>query len=392
MTDVIDAPPKTCFVAMPLTTRSQEEALYHDEDHWKHLFDELIRPAIEAAGFLVLAPGREGSEHITQQIVKDICTADLMVCDLSSANANVFFEFGLRTSLNLPVAVIHDRFAQQLPFDVHAIHALTYRYEPHTMKQQLAALTAHVNAAMRASAGGNTFWGVYGASYTEERDDAIRRLINALDAASAESAALRSQLGDAPQVLAHLKEVEAAHERLEAELQVRDRVLAEKDRSSDALTRGAEQLRERIALAETQLASTTEERDKLRGEVTALSRKADEATAAVARLELAKKEMLSPWKWIGGIVAVCVAILASWAIGGWPARFIHVHPSAILEREPGSFAGAIADTTTGAAILILVFGILFSITDPLEEWGFLLGTVVTAGVVFLVGLGVYAVA
>ena len=199
-------PKKTCFVAMPLTTTSKIAEEYKNPDHWGSVFDHLIRPAIEAAGFEVVAPARVGSEHITKQIVRDICQADMMVCDLSSGNANVYFELGLRTSLNLPAAVIHDTFHKELPFDIHAINAHEYWLLVGNKNDQIERLKQHVLAAERTSAGRNTLWSIYGEMYTAARDDELAFLRNSLDTAAEDSEKLRKQLSTAASTIVSLEE------------------------------------------------------------------------------------------------------------------------------------------------------------------------------------------
>lgn len=164
----------SCFVAMPLSTRPDEMEFYRDEAYWQRVFSHLIEPAVVRAGYRVLAPGRVGSEHITSEIVRDICTADMMVCDVSSANANVFFEMGLRTSLDLPVAIVRGQYSSPLPFDIHAINCYTYRFQI-PIEDEIEALSQHLGNAMRTSSGRNTMWKVYGAAYT------ARETVSSLD-------------------------------------------------------------------------------------------------------------------------------------------------------------------------------------------------------------------
>ena len=198
----------SCFVAMPLSTRPDEMEFYRDEAYWQRVFSHLIEPAVVRAGYRVLAPGRVGSEHITSEIVRDICTADMMVCDVSSANANVFFEMGLRTSLDLPVAIVRGQYSSPLPFDIHAINCYTYRFQI-PIEDEIEALSQHLGNAMRTSSGRNTMWKVYGAAYTAERDSQLVGLRKERDDLRRECAELREQcerverdLGDSRDVLA----------------------------------------------------------------------------------------------------------------------------------------------------------------------------------------------
>lgn len=151
-----------CFVAMPITTRDREFGFYDDPDHWGNLLDALIRPGLEGAGFAVVAPGRQGSEHITAEIFRRLCTADLVLADVSFGNANVFFEFGIRTALNLPIAVIRDKRSENPAFDVQAMNMLTYEYKAHMLPAEIRRLSSHVSKAVTSCAGRNPLWEQYG--------------------------------------------------------------------------------------------------------------------------------------------------------------------------------------------------------------------------------------
>ena len=49
-----------------------------------------------------MPPTASGSDLIHAKIIKNLETADLVLCDMSALNPNVFFEFGMRTALNKP--------------------------------------------------------------------------------------------------------------------------------------------------------------------------------------------------------------------------------------------------------------------------------------------------
>ncbi|WP_344341237.1 hypothetical protein, partial [Streptomyces rhizosphaericus] len=98
----------TCFIAMPITTHEHEAKIYDDPEHWDHVMEHLFVPAIEAAGYTAIRPAASGTDLIHSRIIQNLEQADFVLCDLSQSNANVFFELGVRTSLNKPIALVSD--------------------------------------------------------------------------------------------------------------------------------------------------------------------------------------------------------------------------------------------------------------------------------------------
>jgi len=116
---------KHCFIIMPITTPDNMVDQYEHsggKDHFKHVLDCLFVPAVKEAGYEPIPPTTKGSDIIHAGIIQNLETADLVLCDMSSLNPNVFFEFGIRTSLNKPVCVVKDDLTKKVPFDTGIIN------------------------------------------------------------------------------------------------------------------------------------------------------------------------------------------------------------------------------------------------------------------------------
>src|SRR5262245_31430574 len=114
---------KTCFIIMPINTPEDLVEFYNgDSDHFLHVLNCLFVPAVEACGLKAILPLVAGSEIIHGEIIKSLSSADLALCDISQLNANVFFEFGIRTALNKPVALVTDNTTANIPFDTGIIN------------------------------------------------------------------------------------------------------------------------------------------------------------------------------------------------------------------------------------------------------------------------------
>jgi hypothetical protein len=162
-----------CFVIMPLTTPSELASRYGgDSDHFSHVLDHLFVPAIEQAGFEAKKPIAEGADLIHAEIVRNLETADLVLCDISALNANVFFEFGIRTALDRPICLVRDEHTK-LPFDVGGINCHQYASSLATweLTAEIEQLAAHVKAAAERSGGHSALWRHFG--LTQRGTDAI---------------------------------------------------------------------------------------------------------------------------------------------------------------------------------------------------------------------------
>lgn len=162
---------RTCFIAMPITTHEHEAERYNgDTEHWKHVMETIFVRAIEAAGFEPIRPVASGSHMIHGQIIKHLSTADMVLCDLSGHNPNVFFELGVRTSLNKPIALVRDEHTE-IPFDTSGINTHRYSSTLHgwEVETQVDELTKHVQDCVESSGDSNPLWRHFGLTITAEK-------------------------------------------------------------------------------------------------------------------------------------------------------------------------------------------------------------------------------
>lgn len=156
----------TCFIIMPITTPKVFIEQYKgDHDHFQHVLDHLFLPAVNEAGFDPIPPKSSGSELIQAEIIKNLSEADLVLCDMSILNPNVFFEFGIRTALDKPVALtVDDRTKANVPFDTSMINFHDYdsSLEPWHIKKDIAELANHIQIAFEKSDSRNSLWKFFG--------------------------------------------------------------------------------------------------------------------------------------------------------------------------------------------------------------------------------------
>lgn len=169
-----DAKP-TCFIAMPITTQEDEVKRYGDDsEHWLHVMETIHVPAVKAAGFEPIRPVVSGSYLIHGEIIRHLSTADMVLCDLSGLNPNVFFELGVRTSLNLPIALVKDEHFK-LPFDTSGINTHGYASSLRSWDTlgEIEKLAQYLKDSVTSSAGSNPMWRQFGLMIAAQGPESI---------------------------------------------------------------------------------------------------------------------------------------------------------------------------------------------------------------------------
>src|SRR5215510_4696366 len=124
-----------CFVDMPFGQKSDlKSGVLVDFDQ---IYNEAIRPAIEGCGLDAL----RGDQELTGGIIHSAMFARLLlsefvVADLTLANANVFYEFGICHAANPFTTVPILANVSALPFDVALVRAVPYQLENGKLAKQ----------------------------------------------------------------------------------------------------------------------------------------------------------------------------------------------------------------------------------------------------------------
>jgi hypothetical protein len=110
-----------CGIIMPIAGFGA-----YTEGHWNDVL-RIVKRAAEAAGFdsaMVSTGADVGVIHAN--IINNIYSNEMVVCDVSGKNANVMFELGLRLASKLPVIIIKDELTGY-SFDTSPIQHINYR-------------------------------------------------------------------------------------------------------------------------------------------------------------------------------------------------------------------------------------------------------------------------
>lgn len=143
-----------CFVLMPFGKKPDATGIMIDFDA---VYKELISPAIGEAGLEPIRADEEMAGGIIQKpMFERLILCPFAVADLTTANANVFYELGVRHAARpwSTVAIFYSGGAR-LPFDVADLRALPYKLNsadtPADVANDKAALVDRLVAAFKAA-------------------------------------------------------------------------------------------------------------------------------------------------------------------------------------------------------------------------------------------------
>jgi len=134
---------KSAFVIMPFTLKGNPEKYSEDPDHWNNVYIGLIKPALDKLEFISIRDDMDlGSRSIIGDIFNKIESADLILCDLSSHNPNVFLELGWALRSDKPYVLIKDD-KTDYNFDLNQQFTFTYdsKLRPKTLQEEIQKLS-----------------------------------------------------------------------------------------------------------------------------------------------------------------------------------------------------------------------------------------------------------
>jgi hypothetical protein len=126
----------------PLNTEARR--LYEDSIE---VFEQIIEPACEACGLTAIRSDRlRRSGEIPEQVYVRLRDCPLVIADVTGGNPNVFYELGLRHSVQLPSIQIGEK--ARLPFDVNVIRTVFFTRTESGMIAARKELTEMIKAAL----------------------------------------------------------------------------------------------------------------------------------------------------------------------------------------------------------------------------------------------------
>lgn len=140
-----DQKKKLCFVICPIGADKSASRERSDK-----VLKYIIKPVLESAGYTVeRADQIDEPGIITNQIVKKIIEAEVLIADLSEGNPNVFYELAIRHGLKKPFVHMIDA-SEKIPFDNSQVRTIQFDIKDldsvDSAKRQLQAQIASIDA------------------------------------------------------------------------------------------------------------------------------------------------------------------------------------------------------------------------------------------------------
>ncbi|MBE7383283.1 MAG: macro domain-containing protein [Leptolyngbya sp. SIO1E4] len=116
--------PKTCFVIMPFGEKLDVDGQVVDFDK---IYQFIIKQAVESLDMRCIRCDEiEESGWIHADMFEQILEADVSVVDITSLNANVFYELGVRHALTSSVTVLIRKKGTHAPFNIQGLRVIDY--------------------------------------------------------------------------------------------------------------------------------------------------------------------------------------------------------------------------------------------------------------------------
>lgn len=138
-----------CFVLMPFGQKPDSSGSIIDFDA---VYQQLIAPAIKEAELEPLRADEEQAGGIIHKpMFERLILCEYAVADLTGANANVFYELGVRHAVRPHTTILMFSAKTRLPFDVAPLRAIPYKTDskgnPINVKQTIIILAERLEEA-----------------------------------------------------------------------------------------------------------------------------------------------------------------------------------------------------------------------------------------------------
>lgn len=136
-----------CFVMMPFGKKTDVAGLTVDFDA---VYEQVIKPATMDAGLEPLRADEEMTGgFLHRAMFERLLLCEFAVADLTTANANVFYQLGIRHAARPTGTLVLFAEEGRLPFDVTVLRALSYRLTADGMPADPSFARAAVNNKLR---------------------------------------------------------------------------------------------------------------------------------------------------------------------------------------------------------------------------------------------------
>lgn len=112
---------KKCFFVSPIGKDGSEERKNSDM-----VLQYFLKPIMDEFNYEIIRSDQESDiVRIDSSVINHLKNDELVICDMTGNNPNVFYEFGYRQAIGLPLIPII-REGQKIPMDVTTLRTITY--------------------------------------------------------------------------------------------------------------------------------------------------------------------------------------------------------------------------------------------------------------------------
>ena len=131
---------RTVFVIMPFSGTET-----HDEAEWTNIYETILKPAVEACGYLC-ERARISTGSLIKTIVGDLRNSTIVLADITDRNPNVFYELGVRHSLSKRTIIVAQRY-DDIPSDLRGYWSVIYgtrQWEVDKFKDEIKRIISEI--------------------------------------------------------------------------------------------------------------------------------------------------------------------------------------------------------------------------------------------------------
>lgn len=130
-----------CFILMPFGKKASGNATIDFDE----VYHNIIKPSVVAAGLEPIRADEEMSDGIIHKpMFERLILCEYGIADLTGANANVFYELGVRHAIKPHSTILLFADSTRLPFDVSFLRALGYGVDPNGKPTNAEAVSAEL--------------------------------------------------------------------------------------------------------------------------------------------------------------------------------------------------------------------------------------------------------
>lgn len=134
--------PKKCFFVSPIGEEQSKQRSNSDA-----VLKYFLKPVLDEFQYEVIRSDQEVEiVKIDSAVIKHLREDDLVICDMTGHNPNVFYEFGYRQALGLPLIPIITQ-GESIPMDVATLRTISYTT---TDLSQLDAVKTKIRDSVQA--------------------------------------------------------------------------------------------------------------------------------------------------------------------------------------------------------------------------------------------------